>query len=165
MFPRQFLCPHPTTHPPKPTAREKEADTDTAPAQLGAPGAHHCRKDPGHHRSESKEHLLEESRLCLRHSADRLEDDTSNRRHARPFPGPRQSGFTHEFPPRSASRWPRTAFGRQPPQGQCQGRNCFGLGFGSENKHSGFYRFTHVGCCFPFQQLVNQAFHSEASSL
>lgn len=53
----------------------------------------------------------------------------------------------------------------QPPQGQFQGRNCFGLGFGSENKHSGFYRFTRVGCCFPFQQSLHQAFHSEASGL
>lgn len=84
---------------------------------------------------------------------------------AGPSPGPRHSGFTHEFPLRNASRWPCTASGRQPPQGQFQGRNCFGLGFGSENKHSGFYRFTRVGCCFPFQQLLNQAFHSEASGL
>lgn len=97
--------------------------------------------------------------------AGRPDHETREKLCARPSPGPRHSGFTHEFPLRNASRWPRTASGRRPPQGQFQGRNCFGLGFGSENKHSGFYRFTRVGCCFPFQQLLNQAFHSEASGL
>lgn len=66
----------------------------------------------------------------------------------RPSPGPRHSGFTHEFPQRNASRWPCTVSGCQPPQGQFQERNCFGLGFGSENKHSGFYRFPVLAAAF-----------------
>lgn len=84
---------------------------------------------------------------------------------SRTCPGPRQSRFTQEFPLRNVNWWPCTASGCQPPQGQFQGRNCFGLGFGSENKHSGFDRFTRVGGCFPFQQLLNQPFHSEALGL
>lgn len=142
--------------PRPPHTRDKKR---AQPGGMGAP--HTGGKDP----SATGQSASQGEPSWLQTPAWRLEDDTSDKLGARPSPGPRHSRFTQEFPPRNASQWPRTASRRQPPQGQFQGRNCFGLGFGSENKHSGFYRFTRVGCCFPFQQLLNQAFHSEANGL
>lgn len=66
---------------------------------------------------------------------------------------------------RYGRQWLGTALNSQPPRGQFPGRNRFGLGFGSENKHSEFYRFPRAGCWFPFQLLLNRAFHSEARGL
>lgn len=83
---------------------------------------------------------------------------------AGPSPGLRHSGFKTRLLG-YGSQWPGTALSSQPPQGQFPGRNRFGLGFGSENKHSEFYRFPRVGCCFPSQLLLNRAFHSEARGL
>lgn len=159
LFDKCFLgnsCVFPQTLGQEEGSRHSRVSRRSQGPQTGDRRGHSSGPGPGHHRSEWPR-----------------------------VPDPRQAGQTIRLetdfaldPPRPQTLWIHTGVssekcqpvaihspGRQPPQGQFQGRNCSGLGAGSENKHSGFYRFTRVGCCFPLQQLLNQAFHSEASGL
>lgn len=80
---------------------------------------------------------------------------------AGPYPGLRYPAFKHQFPPKcqpvAGHSIGQPAVSRSVPR-----ENTLWFRFGSENKHLEFYRFPRVGCCFPFQLLLNRPFHSEA---
>lgn len=165
VFPGQLLC---LSSNPQPERRSRQGPAprqqNTAQSRGSPPGARVPRTGRECCRSKVLGTLPAEGPVRPRHPAGSWKvlpatDSVLDPPLAPDIPDSHMS-FLREMPASG-----RAASGRQPPQGQFQGRNCFGLGLGSENKHSGFYRFTRVGCCFPFQQLLNRAFHSEAGGL